>query len=215
MLTLHKVSLLRNSTPILLLSKTNTNLKFRASARLAWNCMKMRLFHNLEVLRYKMMKTCRRTQQQWSSWKSTREGRMNLEIFLKNFRIYFYSKSSVCKICTLQSKKNRRKKVKLCTYSRFITPAPLYTCARFWTDPIPSNCKRTLWMAPYRNKIDQSNGNNNFLWKKKTCTLLLLASVSTDADILTKLVSIYKEEILLYSILAIQQINFECKETLK
>ena len=138
-----------------------------------------------------------------------------LKYLKKNFVYIFILSLSVCKICTLQSKKNRRKKFKLCTYSCFITPAPLYTRARFWTDPIPSNWKRTLWMAPYHNKIDQSNGNNNFLWKKKTCTLQLLASVLTDADILTKLVSIYKEEILLYSILAIQQINFECKETLK
>ena len=164
MFTLHKVSLLRNSTPILLFY---ANLKFRASARLAWNCMTMRLFHDLEVLPYKMMKTCRHIQQQWSSWKSTREGRMNLEILKKIFVYIFILSLSVCKICTLQSKKSRRKKVRLYTYSRFITPAPLYTRARFWTDPIPSNCKRTLWIASYHNKIDQSNGNNNFLLKKK------------------------------------------------
>ena len=50
--------------------------------------------------------------------------------------------------------------------------------------------------------------------RKKNYPLLPLASVYTDADNLTKLVSIHEKK-LLYLILFIQWINFECKETLK
>ena len=70
--------------------------------------------------------------------KIDKEGRMNLNI-LKNLFLYIFT-LSVCKICTLQSKKkkkNRGKIVKLRTYSRSITPS-LYAPVRFWTDPFLS-----------------------------------------------------------------------------
>ena len=89
MSTLHKVSLSQNCTPILLLSKTNINFKFRASACIAWSCMKLSLFHNLKLLLYKVIKTSRQIQQPWSSWKSIREGIMNLKL-LKNLFLYMF-----------------------------------------------------------------------------------------------------------------------------
>ena len=132
MFTFHKVSLLRNCIHILLLSKSNINLKFWAGTAIAWNYMKLRLCHNPEFLWYKVIKTCRRIQQQWSSWKSTREGRMNLKL-LKNLFVYIFT-LSVCKICTLQSEKNKRKIAKLCTH----TPLhPLYLSVSFWIDSLP------------------------------------------------------------------------------
>ena len=96
---LHKVSLIWNRTSILLLSKSNANLKFRASTGIALSSMRLSLFHNLELLWYKVITTCRHIQQRWSSWKSTREGRMNLKL-LKTLFLYIFT-LSVCKICTL------------------------------------------------------------------------------------------------------------------
>ena len=146
MFTFHKVSLLRNCIHILLLSKSNINLKFWAGTAIAWNYMKLRLCHNPEFLWYKVIKTCRRIQQQWSSWKSTREGRMNLKL-LKNLFVYIFT-LSVCKICTLQSEKSRRKTVKLRTYSRSITPPPSSTHQYvFGLTLLLPTCVRTLWMA--------------------------------------------------------------------
>ena len=168
MFTLHKVSLLRTCTLMLLLSKTNTNLKFGASACIAWSCMKLRLFHNLELLHYKVIKTCRRIQQGLSSWKSTREGRTNRNI-LKNLFVYIFT-LGICKICTLQSEKNKAKQKQQqqqkhekqsncmrthapysppCThlYAFGLTPSP---------PPLPYllyggvlySCIRTLWINP-------------------------------------------------------------------
>ena len=137
MFTMHKVSLLRNCIPILLLSKTNTNLKFRASACIAWSWMKLRLFHNLELFWYKVIKTCRRTQQRWSFWKLTREGRINSNT-LKNMFVYIFP-LSVCKVCTLQSKKKQTKDVKLSNWVRSHAPllvimpisnSKLYACTK-------------------------------------------------------------------------------------
>ena len=90
---MHKVSLLRNCTPILLLSKFNTNLKFRASTAIAWGCMKLKLSDNPELLRYKLTKTCRLIQQRYSSW---------------NLFVYAFT-LSVCKICILPSEKKQKK----------------------------------------------------------------------------------------------------------
>ena len=128
--TSHKVSLLQNCTPILLLSKSNTNLKFRASTVITWSCMKLKLFHNSELLWHKVIKTRRCIQQWYSSW---------------NMFVYIFT-LSVCKICKLPSKKtqkNKRKKFKLSVYSCSITPPPpslLYAPLCFWTDPLPPNC---------------------------------------------------------------------------
>ena len=158
MFTLHKVSLLRTCTLMLLLSKTNTNLKFGASACIAWSCMKLRLFHNLELLHYKVIKTCRRIQQWLSSWKSTREGRTNRNI-LKNLFVYIFT-LGICKICTLQSEKNKAKqkqqqqqkheKQSNCMRTHAPYSPPLYAPVRFWTDslsappPILTLWRRTL-----------------------------------------------------------------------
>ena len=79
--------------------------------------MKLRLLHKLKLLRYKVINIGRRIEQRWTSWKSTREGRVNFKLL--NLFVYIYA-LSVCKICTLQSEKNRRKIVKLRTYSRSI-----------------------------------------------------------------------------------------------
>ena len=107
------MSLLQNCTPILLFSKYNTNLKFRASTTIAWGCMKLklRLSCNPELFWYKVIKTCRRIQQRYTSW---------------NLFVYIFT-LSVCKICILPSeKKNRRKIVKLHMYSHSITrPCPI------------------------------------------------------------------------------------------
>ena len=152
MFNLYNVSLLRNCTSILLLSKTSMNLKLRASAHIAWSCMKFRLFYNLELLQYKVIKTCRHIQQRWSSWKSKKEDRMNLDI-LKNLFGYIFA-LWVCKSANFKVKKkrNRRKIVKLCTYSRCINPAPHPVCTCMLLDwyalPLPTYV-RTLWMAPY------------------------------------------------------------------
>ena len=125
--TSHKVSLLQNCTPILLLSKFNTNLKFRASTAITWSCMKLRLFHNSELLWHKVIKTRRCIQQWYSSW---------------NLFVYIFT-LSVCKICKLPSKKtkkNKRKKFKLSVYSCSITPP----------SPFPAVCTFMLlnWPPP-------------------------------------------------------------------
>ena len=134
MFTLHKVSLSRNCSPILLLSKSNTNLKFRASTTITGSCKKLRLCHNPELLWCKMIKACRCIQQRWNSWKSTREGRMNLKL-LKNQFVYIFT-LSVCKICTLQSEKNKKQKKDYTHYTH--SPLhPLYAPVQFWTDPLP------------------------------------------------------------------------------
>ena len=123
--------------PILPLPKTNTNLKFRASARIAWGCMKLTLFHNLELLQYKLIKTCRRIQQRWSSWKSTREGRMNLNI-MKNLFVYIFT-LSVCKICTLQSEKKKAEERSnfVHTHAPLPPPPPVRTCTLLDWHPYP------------------------------------------------------------------------------
>ena len=91
------------------------------------------------------------------------------------FLLQVFVKSSHFKL-----EKNRRKIVKLRTYSRSITTPILYAPVCSWTDPppCPPPYMRTYFMdGPYHNKIDRSNGNNNVFWKIKTCTLLLLWSV--------------------------------------
>ena len=90
---MHKVSLLQNCIPILLLSKSNTNLKFRARTATAWSYMKLRLFHNPRLLWYKVVKTWRRIQQWYSSW---------------NMFVYIFT-LSVCKIAHFQAKKKQKK----------------------------------------------------------------------------------------------------------
>ena len=148
MFTFHKVSLLRNCIHILLLSKSNINLKFWAGTAIAWNYMKLRLCHNPEFLWYKVIKTCRRIQQQWSSWKSTREGRMNLKL-LKNLFVYIFT-LSVCKICTLQSEK-KQKKDSQTVYSHSITP-PVFVC-KFLDWLPPPTCVCTSWIAPKTHQL--------------------------------------------------------------
>ena len=105
MFTLHKENLLRNCSPILLLSKSNTNLKFRSSTSIAWSCMKLRLRHNPELLWCKVIKTCRCKHQCWNPWKPTREGRMNLKLLKNQFAFSFTL--SICKICMFQSEKKK------------------------------------------------------------------------------------------------------------
>ena len=141
------MSLLRNYTLILLLSKSNTNLTFRATTAIAWSCMKLRLFHNPELLWYKVIKSCRRVQQRYSSW---------------NLLVYIFTLSAF-KICTFPSGiKNRRKIVKLRMYSHYILhdtrpPPPhpqVYPPVRFWTDTLPPNCvffKKTCETAESSN----------------------------------------------------------------
>ena len=90
---MHKVSLLQNCTPMLLLSKSNTNLKFRASTAIVRGCMKSRLSRNPELLWYKVIRTCRRIQQRYSSW---------------NLFVYIFT-LSVCKICILPSERKQKK----------------------------------------------------------------------------------------------------------
>ena len=144
MFTLYKVSLLRNDTSVLLLSKSKINLKFRASTRIAWSCMKLRLFHNLKLLWYTVVRTSRCIQEWWSSWKSTRKGSMNLKL-LKYLFVYVFT-LTVCKISILQSKKQKKD---------VLTPhctSPLYAPVRFWADPPPPPHLPTsvgaLWMVP-------------------------------------------------------------------
>ena len=85
------MSLLRGCTPILLLSKSNTNLSFRASTAIARDCIKLRLSDNPKLLWYKVIKTCRCIQQRYSSW---------------NLFVYIFI-LSVCKIATnMQQKYN-------------------------------------------------------------------------------------------------------------
>ena len=117
------MSLLRNYTLILLLSKSNTNLTFRATTAIAWSCMKLRLFHNPELLWYKVIKSCRRVQQRYSSW---------------NLLVYIFTLSAF-KICTFPSGiKNRRKIVKLRMYSHYILhdtrppPHPTPSCTHLY-----------------------------------------------------------------------------------
>ena len=129
---MHKVSLLRNCTPILLFSKSNTNLTFKASTAIAWSCMKLRLFHNPELLWYKVIKTLRRIQQRYSSW---------------NLFVYIFT-LTVCKICTLPSEK-KQKKGKQTAYvlTLHYTPPLLYTTVRFWIDhlpPSPQICSKNV-----------------------------------------------------------------------
>ena len=133
MFTLYKVSLLRNDTSVLLLSKSKINLKFRASTRIAWSCMKLRLFHNLKLLWYTVVRTSRCIQEWWSSWKSTREGRMNLKL-LKYLFVYVFT-LSVCKICILQSEKTEER----CTHAPLHLPS-LCTCTLLgWSSsPLPA-----------------------------------------------------------------------------
>ena len=121
MFTLYKVSLLRNCTSILLLSKSKINLKFRANTRIAWSCMKLRLFHNLKLLWYMVVRASTHTQERWSSWKSTREGKMNLKL-LKNLFVYVFT-LIVCKICTLHSEKTEER----CTHAQSHF-SPVCTC---------------------------------------------------------------------------------------
>ena len=149
MFTLRKMSLLRNYTPILQLSKTNTNLKFRASAPIAWSYMKLRLFHYLELLRYKVIKTCRRTQQRWSSWKSTREGRMNLKL-LKNLFVYIFT-WSVCKICTLQNVKKKQKKDSQTAHALTFHYTPCSRLYAFGLTPLPSYLRTYFMDGPFTN----------------------------------------------------------------
>ena len=132
MFNLHKVSLLRNSMPISLLSKANTYLKFSACTRISWSCMKLRLFHNLELLRYKMIKTGTCIQQRWSSWKSTREGRINFNL-LKNLFVYIFT-LSVYKICTPQSE-NKTEDSQTVYELTLHYLLPLYAPVCFWNDP--------------------------------------------------------------------------------
>ena len=148
MLTLYKVSLLRNDTSVLLLSKSKINLKFRASTRIAWSCMKLRLFHNLKLLWHTEVRTSRCIQEWWSSWKSTREGRMNLKL-LKNLFVYIFT-LSVCKICTLQSEK-KQKKDSQTVYSHSITP-PVFVC-KFLDWLPPPTCVCTSWIAPKTHQL--------------------------------------------------------------
>ena len=143
MFTLYRVSLLRNDTSVLLLSKSKINLKFRASTRIAWSCMKLKLFHNLKLLWYTVIRTSRCIQEWWSSWKSTRKGSMNLKL-LKYLFVYVFT-LTVCKISILQSKKQKKD---------VLTPhctSPLYAPVRFWADPSPSpppTSVGALWMVP-------------------------------------------------------------------
>ena len=150
MFNLYNVSLLRNCTSILLLSKTSMNLKLRASAHIAWSCMKFRLFYNLELLQYKVIKTCRHIQQRWSSWKSKKEDRMNLDI-LKNLFGYIFA-LWVCKSANFKVKKKKKQKKDsqtvyiLTLYQPCPLPPPfLYALVCFWTDP-PSPYLRTYFI---------------------------------------------------------------------
>ena len=93
-------------TNLTLLHYPPSPFPFRASAHIIWNCMKLRLVHNLKLLSYKVIKTCRRIQQRWSSWKLTRQGRMNLQL-LKNLSFDIF---------------------------KTIT-TPMYAIVRSWTDP--------------------------------------------------------------------------------
>ena len=127
MFTLHKENLLRNCSPILLLSKSNTNLKFRSSTSIAWSCMKLRLCHNPELLWCKVIKTCRCKHQCWNPWKPTREGRMNLKLLKNQFAFIFTL--SICKICMFQSeKKKNRTKITLITLTVHCT-----TCTHLYS----------------------------------------------------------------------------------
>ena len=96
---------------------TRITINLELALGFVWSCVKLRLLHKLKLLRYKVIKICRRIEQRWTSWKSTREVRVNFKLL--NLFVHIYA-LSVCKICSLQSEKNRRKIVKLHTYSRSI-----------------------------------------------------------------------------------------------
>ena len=110
------MSLLWNCTPILLFSKSKTNLKFKASTAIAWSCKKLRLFHNPELLWYKAIKTRRRIQQRYSSW---------------NLFVYIFT-VSVCKICTLLNEK-KQKKDKQTAYVLTLHYTPSPCCRHLYT----------------------------------------------------------------------------------
>ena len=131
------MSLLQNCTLILLFWKYNMNLKYRASTTIAWGCMKLklRLSCNPELLWYKVIKTCRRIQQRYSSW----------NLFLYIFTLI------VSNIYILSSKKKTKKQKKdsqtAYVLTLHYTPPAVRTCTLLNWPLVWVACCGSLWFV--------------------------------------------------------------------